>query len=61
MKTGSRRFPDVTGYGQWLQLMHCTGLLSWSRYFRYMQVYAHPTGHREVVELKDAVGTEDFQ
>ena len=39
--------------GGWtmLQLVHCTGILSQSRYFKYMQVYALPTGFREVSEF----------
>ena len=32
--------------------MRCIGLLALSRYFEYMQVYALPTGRREVAESK---------
>ena len=54
VRTG--RGTSHNSYGQWLQLMHCASLLSRSRYFKYMQVYAHPMGHREVAELASVVG-----
>ena len=40
----------------WWGLVHCTSLLSWSRYFKYMQIYVHPMGHREVIELVSVAG-----
>ena len=35
--------------------MHCTNLLSQSRYFECMQVYALPMDHREVAESKGTI------
>ena len=43
------QFPDTRGF--WTGASACV-LLSWSRYFECMQVYALPMDHREATESK---------
>ena len=56
VKTGSRRFLDVTGGMDRLQLVCCVSLLSRSRYFEDRCVYVCPTSRREAARLKDEAG-----